>query len=135
VPDPATYPNDWARLVGELTKRPGWSQAALAREAGVNRNTVRRWISGESANVSSASIRLLADAAEIDYEVAARAALGAQHLARADDDEAIRKVMESPLPDRHKREIVDYIHQRRAEEEAKLRRDIELMLSTRQSTP
>ena len=79
VRDTQEYPNGWAKLVSELINRPGWNRTRLAREAGINRNTVRRWIDGESSNISASSIRLIADAADIDYQVAA-VKIAAHHL-------------------------------------------------------
>lgn len=131
MPDTPTYPNDWARLVDELIKRPGWSKARLATESGINRNTIRRWVKGESVNVSSASVRLIAKAAGIDYDVASRAALGAQEQQRVQDDDAIRIIQESDAPPHVKDELVRHVRSRRLESEDWLRRDIELMLRTR----
>lgn len=128
VSDTDGPPNDWARLVKELSDRPGWNQARLAREVHVDRRTIGRWIKGTSVNVTGESMRLLADATGIDYQLVARAAIGTQRQAYDDDDEAIRDVLESNLAETLKREIVDYIRKRRDDEEAKLRRDIDLML-------
>lgn len=123
------YPNSWARLVSELIERPGWTQQRLADAANVDRGTIRRWRIGESVNVSSDSIRLIADAAGIDHDIAARAAVGAQDAAH--DDEAIRDVMAEDLSPEDKQELIDLIRTRRAEAEAALRRDIDFILRTR----
>src|SRR6185369_38909 len=128
VRDTPTYPNDWAKLVDELTRRPGWSKARLAREAGVDRRTVHRWISGESANVSADSIRRISEASTLQADLVARAALGAQKQQAAADDEAIAEVMASGIDDEYKQEIVEHIRRKRAEAEAALRRDIDIML-------
>jgi len=121
------YPNSWARLVQQLIDRPGWSQQRLADESGIDRGTIRRWRTGESVNVAADSVRLIADAAGIDHGIAARAAIGAQEA--ANDDEVIRDVEAATnIDDAYRQEIIEMIHRRRAEAEAALRRDIELML-------
>lgn len=124
-----SYPNDWARLIAEIVSRPGWSQAKLARTAGVGKNTPGRWISGETANVTTQSIRLIAAAAEIDYDVAARAAVGAQEQLRAEDDEAVRLIMEDKRADDDtKAELIRWVRTRRGESEENLMRDLQFRL-------
>lgn len=123
--DPAA-PNAWAALILELINRPGWSQQRLAAAADVNRNTIRRWKRGESENISSQSIQLVADAAGIPRSVAARAAVGAHesHL----DDLAIETVRESEVPEDEKTAIIAMIRRKRARFEADLWQDVELAL-------
>jgi transcriptional regulator with XRE-family HTH domain len=128
VRDRQTPPNDWAKLIYELISRPGWSQARLAQEAQVNRNTIRRWVSGESANISAASIRLIAEAAGIDQDVAARSAMGAQQQLRAEDDRAVRMILDSDAPDHIKNELIAHVRSKRQESEDSLMRDIEFRL-------
>jgi transcriptional regulator with XRE-family HTH domain len=127
------YPNAWARFISELIERPGWSQQRLADTAGVDRGTVRRWRNGTSVNVSARSIALIADAAGVDQDIAARAALGAREQVDKADDLAIREVMDSDIPQEYKDEIIEHIRLRRAEAEETLRRDIELMVRTRRA--
>lgn len=67
-------PNEWAKLLREITDRPGWSVARLNRESGIHRSTIFRWLSGEVTNVTMDSIRLVAQTAGIDLDVAVRAA-------------------------------------------------------------
>lgn len=51
----------WAEYLRRMTDRPGWSVARLARESGVHRATLFRWMSGKGgANVTS--VRAIADA-------------------------------------------------------------------------
>jgi transcriptional regulator with XRE-family HTH domain len=58
----------------ELTSRPGWSVARLARESGIHRSTIFRWMSGEVRNASTNSVRLIAQASGDDENAALRAA-------------------------------------------------------------
>ena len=129
------YPNDWAKLVAGVTRRPDWNQTKLAEAAGINRNTVRRWIKGESVNVSAQSIKLVADAAGIDYDEAAAAALGARAVDIKKDVDAVRIIEESDLPADIKLDWISYIRSRQLESEDTLRREVEMMLRTRTATP
>lgn len=126
----ADYPNDWARLIGELVERQGWNKSRLTREAGLGRNTVGRWISGETANITTSSVRAVADATGIDYNVAAQAAIGAQQQQRADDDRAVRMVLDSDASDEVKNDLIAHIRARRREAEAAEIRDVEVWLRT-----
>lgn len=67
-------PNAWAALLRDITSRPGWSVAKLARDSGIHRSTIFRWINGEMSNLTLDSIRLVAEAANIDIRDTLRAA-------------------------------------------------------------
>ena len=67
-------PGQWGRYLSDLVSRPGWSVARLARESGIHRSTIFRWMSGEVRNVSSNSVRLIAKASGEDEPAAFRAA-------------------------------------------------------------
>ena len=129
------YPNDWARLIAEIVERPGWNRQRLAETAKVHRHTIRRWISGESANVTKTSMMLVAEAADLDFEVVASAAAGAQEQHRAADDRAIQRIMDSELSDPDKREMIRHVRTRRLEAEEMLERDVDLMLRHRLANP
>lgn len=67
--------NEWARYLREITSRPGWSVARLARDSGVHRSTIFRWLDGtDIKTVTVRSVRLIAEAAEDDIDRALRAA-------------------------------------------------------------
>lgn len=64
---------DWAGYLRRMTDRPGWSVARLARESGIHRATIFKWISGKGgANVTS--VRAIAEALGDDPANALRAA-------------------------------------------------------------
>lgn len=65
--------NAWAALLRDITTRPDWSVARLAREANLHRSTIFRWLNGEISNLTIDSIRLIVDAAGIDMWDALRA--------------------------------------------------------------
>jgi transcriptional regulator with XRE-family HTH domain len=59
---PDGQPSAWVRYLQELTSRPGWSASRLARESGVNRSSIYRWLHGRVDNVSANSVRAIARA-------------------------------------------------------------------------
>jgi transcriptional regulator with XRE-family HTH domain len=107
----------WASYLRRMTKRPGWSVAKLARDSGIHRATIFKWISGEpGATVDS--VRRIAQALGDDPENAFRAVRGAaipsatadEELAlidRAPVDDALKDVMRQKLLERRERERLD----------------------------
>jgi transcriptional regulator with XRE-family HTH domain len=130
-----SYPNDWARLIAELTERDGWNQTKFAKAVGVGRNTPGRWIRGESANVTVETIRLIAEFAGIPESTAARAALGAQAQVQAEDDAMVRDIMHSDAPEHVKQQAIAQVRSVRAEQEESLRRQIDFLLRTHKPQP
>lgn len=63
----------WAEYLRRMTERPGWSVARLARESGVHRATLFRWMSGKGGS-NVASVRAIAKALGDDPANALRAA-------------------------------------------------------------
>lgn len=63
----------WATFLVQQTARPGWSVARLARESGIHRSTIFRWIKGDGG-ITMQSIRAIADALQVDMQVALLAA-------------------------------------------------------------
>jgi transcriptional regulator with XRE-family HTH domain len=126
----ASPPNDWARLIDDLVRRLG-SIKKLVDVTGFDRNTIRRWRTGESANVTAETIRILADGTGIDYDEASRAALGAQQQMRADADAVVRRIEESDASDATKRDLIDLVRDKRRESEASILRDVDVFLRTR----
>jgi len=105
---------NWATYLRRMTKRPGWSVARLARESGIHRATIFKWIGGEpGATVDS--VRRIALALGDDPDNAFRAAGNAgaapsvedQELAlidRAPVDDNLKAVMRQKLLERRERE-------------------------------
>ncbi|WP_158554050.1 helix-turn-helix domain-containing protein [Micromonospora deserti] len=88
----------WAEYLRRMTDRPGWSVARLARESGIHRATLFRWIAGKGgANV--ASVRQIAEALGDDPANALRAAgnmEGAPEEALDPDLQVIMRRLASP---------------------------------------
>lgn len=128
--DHPTSDNEWAQFVRELATRPGWSIARLAREAGIHRSTIFRWINGDFASARLPNIKLFAEAAQIDYNLALRAATGAKRQADAEDEGAVGIIIASDASDQVKRELIEHVRARRQQHEAERLREIELILRT-----
>jgi transcriptional regulator with XRE-family HTH domain len=77
-------PEDWAGYLRRMTRRPGWSVARLAREAGVNKSTIFGWIKGDGVTV--ASVKAIAKALGDDEAHALAAAGGAERADALDAD-------------------------------------------------
>ncbi|MGC5033034.1 helix-turn-helix domain-containing protein [Micromonospora sp. DT229] len=75
---------DWASYLRRMTKRPGWSVARLAREAGINKSTIFGWMKGDGVTV--ASVKAIAKALGDDEAHALAAAGGAQRGDALDSD-------------------------------------------------
>jgi transcriptional regulator with XRE-family HTH domain len=120
-------PNDWARLIDDLVRRAG-SIKAFAAASGINRNTIRRWRTGESTNVTRDYQLKVAKGGNIDNEEVSRAALGAERQRRADEDAAVAMIEASDAAAELKSELIAHVRNRRRESEDSILRDVELML-------
>lgn len=66
---------EWARYLRAVTDRPSWSVARLARESGLHRSTIFRWLEGdESRSVTLRSVQRVAMATGDELDVVLRAA-------------------------------------------------------------
>lgn len=65
--------NTWATFLAQQTARPGWSVARLARESGIHRSTIFRWLKGDGG-ITMQSIRAIASALGVDMQTALLAA-------------------------------------------------------------
>lgn len=113
-----TDQNGWGEYLKRMTSRPGWSVARLARDAGINRATVFKWISGRTG-VTVANVRIVATALGDDPNNALRAAAGSviaddQFLATDDEVELVRS--DPRLSPAQRTRILRLIHERRARE-------------------
>lgn len=63
----------WADYLRRMTDRPGWSVARLAREAGIHRATIFKWMGGKGG-ATVTSVRAIAEALGDEPSNALRAA-------------------------------------------------------------
>lgn len=115
---------EWARYLKEVTTRPDWSVARLAREAGLDRGTIFRWIKGGGDRVTVDSVRRISEATGDNLDTALRAAGGLPIDDDTDDDTdelefEISMILRSDLPEAQKQAMVDYARdlQRRQRDE------------------
>lgn len=112
---PTEAANEWAHLVRRITDRPGWSVARLARDSGIHRSTIFRWIRGDVQNLTLDSIRLVAEAGEVDFLEALRVAAtlvapdAAQRLER---DEGEQIILNSNATVAQKKMMLDRYHRK-----------------------
>lgn len=120
VADGGIRSGGWGRYLREIAKRPGWTVARIAREAGLNRTTVFDWIrDGDGRSVTVGSVLAVAAAAGDDPLVALSAAAD---LADGGDPE-IDEILASTLPDRIKTDLIESVLDRRDREAAARRQD------------
>lgn len=120
---------DWASYLRRIAGRKGWSVARLARESGIHRGTIFKWMSGKGG-VNVASVRAIGTAAEGDPANAIRAA-GQLELEEAIDEEIELVRTDDRLDPETKVKIANIIYDRRTREReaslAETRRLIDLM--------
>lgn len=104
----------WGGYLRRMTDRPGWSVARLARDSGVHRGTIFKWLAGKSG-VNAASVRAIADALGDDPANAMRAATGniEDHHHQDRDPEEDLVLSDPELSDRMKVRIILLIRKRR----------------------
>src|SRR5215207_8599955 len=102
----------WASYLTEVIHRPGWSIARLARESGVHRSTIFRWLRGEVNGATVHSVLSIATATGDDPDEALRAA--AQILPVQSDDpdaEAVALIMAADLSEDAKQQLVSELRE------------------------
>jgi transcriptional regulator with XRE-family HTH domain len=122
-------PDEWARYLRAICERPGWSVARLARETGVNRSTVFRWLSDGGESVTIRSIRSVAQAVGDDLEVALRAAADLP-AAEPTVDEELELIRQARVPGARKVEMVRRLLERREREHRQRIEDLRWMIDS-----
>lgn len=129
--------NTWADYLRELTTRPGWSVARLAREAGIHRSTIFRWMEGgEAKAVTVRSVKLIARAAGQDVDAALRAAGAVLDPEEPDDafDLQIEMIESADLPASQKRAMIRELERLRERQLADQKFLIERQVAEREQT-
>lgn len=117
---------EWGAYLDRVTRRPKWSVARLAREAGLSRQTIFDWKrggSGESVTISS--VLAIARAAGDDPLTTFRAAA---NLFAVESDPEIAAVVTSGVGERAQAEIIESIVERRHRDEERRMFDTERMI-------
>jgi plasmid maintenance system antidote protein VapI len=116
----------WAAYLRRMTKRPGWSVARLARDSGIHRATIFKWIGGD-AGVTIDSVRRVADALGDDPENALRAA-GNIERAGAATDEEVALIMRAPVDAQLKDLMLTRLQERRERDRKQRMEDFQQMI-------
>lgn len=105
-------PTAWSIFLAEMVARPGWSVARLARESGLNRSSIFRWLRGDGG-LTLHSVRRIAQALDVDPAAAMLAAGSMLGPPSVEDDPEMRTIMESRLAPSKKEAIVARVRARR----------------------
>lgn len=108
-----------------MTRRPDWSVARLAREAGIAKSTIFLWMKSGAGNITIEAAFRVADALGTDRGEALRAASG---LATLERDEALELILASDRSDSVKAQMIERVMRRRAEDRSRQMEDLEFML-------
>ena len=82
----------WAGYLRRMTDRPGWSVARLARESGIHRATIFRWIAGKGG-ATVTSVRQIAEVLGDEPANALRAAGNMEGVAEEAMDPDLKLLM------------------------------------------
>jgi len=123
---------DWAGYLRRMTDRPGWSVARLAREAGINRGTIFKWMKG-GAGVNVNSVRAIAKALDDNVENALRAAGDAE--GQPEKDEEVALIMRAPVDDELKQTMLGKLYERRERDRLERLADFQAMIDVAPKQP
>lgn len=126
--DPGLGASEWAKYLRAATNRPGWTVARLARESGIARSTLFRWLKDGGERVTIALVRRIAEAVGDDPANAIKAAGSLVERDPIDmTDPVVARIMAGPFDREMKQMMLDrhrYNLARRLEEDLQ---NIELM--------
>ncbi|MDR7278897.1 helix-turn-helix domain-containing protein [Catenuloplanes atrovinosus] len=125
--DGADGKTSWAEYIRNATKRPGWSAARLAREAGVHRSTIFRWINGAGGSVAVDNVRRIAEALGDHPSVAIRAA-GNMLEPEGERDEELELILSAPVDDDMKRRMIQRLDEMRQRDRERRLDDLRYLL-------
>ena len=118
----------WAAFLADMTTRPGWTQLRLARESGIHRTTITRWLAGKGG-LTIDSVRKVAKALDVDMRVAMAAA--GDLVEDTEQDPTIRMIRDAALPPEVERELIDYVRERILADERRRYAEIQRMIRWR----
>jgi transposase-like protein len=103
--------DDWGRYLREMTSRPGWNVARLARDSGINRSTIHEWMRWGGKSLTVASVLAVAKGLDVDPEEALLAAGNVLYRAGhvpADEPE-IAEILVSGLPEDVQQALIEAV--------------------------
>lgn len=114
-----------------MTRRPDWSVARLAREAGIAKSTIFLWMKQGAGNITIEGVFRVADALGADRAEALRAAANIPAL---DRDEAVERILASDRSDAEKQQMIERVMRRREEDMRRQMEDLEYLLGSEDRT-
>jgi plasmid maintenance system antidote protein VapI len=118
---------NWSAYLRRMTKRPDWSVAKLARESGINRATIFKWIGGEEGLTVDSVLRVataLGDDPNTALRAAANIGAGPDELVDAEVD----VIMRAPVDDELKQKMLQRLRDRRERDRQRRLEDFQEML-------
>jgi transcriptional regulator with XRE-family HTH domain len=111
-----------------MTSRPGWSVARLARESGIHRGTIFKWLAGKGG-VTVGSVRTVAGALGDDLTHALRAAGNAEDLSGTVTDEELAAIAAADLDDEARADIARLIVESREEDRRRREAEVQRLIA------
>jgi transcriptional regulator with XRE-family HTH domain len=125
----------WTDFLKGVTSRPGWSVARLAEASGIHRATIYRWLNGDIKNVTVESVRMIAKGGEVSLASALHAArshtMSGPVDAACEDDFEMRRILESDLSAKKKRDLISHLARRRQQ----LSEEMDLLIKANEEEP
>lgn len=117
--------DEWSDYLRRMTRRPGWTVQRLAKESGIARSSLYKWMSEGAGFITIDSVFRVADTLGVDRGEALRAASGLSTLER---DEAVERILASDRPDPVKEAMIERVMRRREEDQRRQMEDLEFLL-------
>lgn len=121
----ATKRDAWSAYLRRMTGRPGWTVARLARESGIARSSIFRWIAEGGEGITIESVYRIADAFGEDRAEALHAA---GNMPERQVDEEIALILASEFPEATKTQMIERLVRRRQEERERRMEDLRWLL-------
>lgn len=116
----------WSAYLRTMTRRPGWSVARLARESGIARSSIFKWIAEGAEAITIDSVYRVADALGDDRTSALRAAGNVSTLETRDPE--VDLILSSDRSEREKAAMIDRLMRRREEDRQRRLDDLKFVL-------
>ena len=114
----------WSAYLKRMTSRPGWTVARLAKDSGIARSSIYKWIAEGAQAITIDSVYRIADALGDDRANALRAAGNLP----PDSDPEVNLILAANITEREKAAMIDRLMQRREEEHQRRLDDLRFRL-------
>lgn len=113
----------WAAYIRQVTERPGWSVARLAREAQVSTARIWDWINGKSARGAIMVVNVLKVAAAVGDDPMSALRAAAELLPEQAPEDDVMLILRSDWPDDVKARMIERLNAARRADEPEQRRE------------